>query len=196
MKNESLGVIMIMSLYGPAWLRVSYWLCILMASYKGFVSFIGFYPDDIMMSVVAPALILVFVMGILWYPFNFIWMLFWDMQEDASYMSRIIISLSVGLGVLFLGTFFEWQLWGFPENDAQLLMLYWWDSVCALCLLYGLYCVYALFTKDSSPCESSAGATLFSLACLLGAIVAFASGSIGFMFFSEDLVANKLYLFA
>lgn len=185
-----------MSLYGPAWLRWGYWICISMAVYKIIVSYIGFYEDNLMLSVVGPGFIVVFSLGILWYPFNFLWMLFWDWQEKTSFASRIIIPLLVGAGVFFLGTFFEWQLWTFPAKDAQFLMFYWWDSVCVISLLYAVYAVYEFSIEGSSSGESATGAFMFTVVYLAGAAIAFLASSAAFILLTEDMFGDGLFLFA
>lgn len=153
-----------MDLTGPTWLKTGFRLCVLTAAYKTLVKYMGFYPDDLMMSVVIPALILAIVLAVLWVPLNMIWLLFWDVQEEFRAAPRLLVSLTIGLGVFLMGTLFNWQLWTFPEEHGQLLVLYWWDSVCAFCAMYALYCLHEYSVEDTDG-ESAFSTAMFTSPC-------------------------------
>lgn len=183
-----------MDLTGPTWLKTGYRLCILTAAYKTLVKYMGFYPDDVMMSVVIPALVLAIVLAVLWVPLNMIWVLFWDVQEEFRAASRLLASLAVGVGVFLMGTLFHWQLWTFPEEGGQLLILYWWDSVCAFCAMYALYCLHE-YSVEGKDGESAFGTAMFTVLYLAGAVLAILAGTLGILYFGDLFLADQQYLF-
>ncbi len=183
-----------MDLTGPTWLKMGYRLCVLMAAYKTLVKYMGFYPDDIMMSVAIPALVLAIVLAVLWIPLNMIWILFWDVQEEFRAAPRLLASLAIGGVVFLMGTLFNWQLWTFPEEGGQLLILYWWDSVCAFCAMYALYCLHE-YSVEGKDGETEFSTAIFTVLYLVGAVSAFLAGSLGFLYFSDLFLADQQYLF-
>lgn len=183
-----------MDLTGPTWLKTGYRLCVLAAAYKTLVKYMGFYPDDVMMSVVIPALVLSIVLAVLWVPLNMIWILFWDVQEEFRAAPRLLASLAVGGGVFLMGTLFHWLLWTFPEEGGQLLIFYWWDSVCAFCAMYALYCLHE-YSVEGKDGESAFSTAMFTVLYLAGAVSAFLAGTLGILYFGDLFLADQQYLF-
>lgn len=184
-----------MNLTGPPWLKTGYRLCVLLAAYKTLVKYMGFYPDDVMMGVIIPALVLAIVLAVLWVPLNMIWILFWDVQEEFRAGPKLLASLAVGGGVFLMGTLFHWLLWTFPDEGGQLLILYWWDSVCAFCAMYALYCLHE-YSVEGKDDESAFSTAMFTVLYLAGAVSAFLAGTLGVLYFGDLFLANQQYLFA